>query len=60
MDGNILFVVDKNLNFKVLNNEYVIVGISLDYRYLILALESVLLVNVIIVLIKKDKSKNKK
>ena len=60
LDGNVMFVVGKNYNLKYKTGTYYITNLSLDYRYLILVIDGCLFIQILVVLIKKDKKSKKK
>ncbi len=55
--GNILFVVGSDYNLKVLNNQFYITGLTLDYRVNILVVDIILLCVAVVVILKKEKKK---
>ncbi len=61
IDGNIMFVVGEEYDVTVLSGNYTITSLSLDYRILICIIDSILMVNIVIIIFKKDrKVKNKR
>ncbi len=56
-DSNILFAHGYSYNLKVLTNIYYIVNVPLDYSIYVVALDSVLLVIIAVIFLKKDKNK---
>ncbi len=55
VDGNILFLVGDNYDLSYVTGEFTITPLSLDYRDLICVLVAILMVNIVIVFLKKDK-----
>lgn len=58
-EGNILFVVGKNYNLTLLTDDFTITSIIFDYRYLVLIIDAVILVNVVIIACKRTKNTKK-
>ena len=57
--GNILFVVGEDYNLKHLDGIYYITNLTLDYRYLVLVINIVLLFSGVIVVVKREKKSTK-
>ena len=57
--GDILFVVGNDYDLKVLNGNFYITNLSLNYTIYIVVLDIILIINIVIICVKKDK-KNKK
>ena len=57
--GNILFVVGKDYDLKIFNNDYYITGLTLDYGIHILIVDVVLLCVAIVIIVKKEKKKSR-
>lgn len=57
--GDILFVIGKDYNLKILNNKYYITNLTLDYTIYVLVFDIILFGVAIVVIIKKEKKKSK-
>ncbi|MBQ8615381.1 MAG: hypothetical protein IJ415_02325, partial [Clostridia bacterium] len=57
--GDIMFVVGKDYDLKILNNKYYITNLTLDYRIYVLVVDVILFGVAIVVIIKKEKKKSK-
>lgn len=53
--GDIMFVVGKNYDLSCVTGHYIVTGFVFDYRIIVLIVDVVLVGNIIIILIKKDK-----
>ncbi len=53
--GNIMFAVGKNYDLSLLTGQYVVSGFIFDYRIIVLIIDVVLIGNIVIILIKKNK-----
>lgn len=53
--GDILFIVGENYNLKYSTGNYYVIGISLDYRLFILLVDFVLIIEIVIIIVKKEK-----
>ena len=54
-DGNILFVVGKDYNLTNLNGKYYVFNLSFDFAYLVVIVDVILMLNIIVIIIKKEK-----
>ena len=59
-DGHILFAVGGSYDLGVICGEYIVSGFIFDYRILVLVIDSVLIFDIVIILLKKDKKKKNK
>lgn len=57
--GNIMFVLGKDYTLDVLTGDYFVSSFVFDYRYIILIFNSVLVIEIVVILIKKE-NKHKK
>ncbi|MBE5741610.1 MAG: MBL fold metallo-hydrolase [Clostridiales bacterium] len=57
--GNIMFVVGDDLGLNVLTGRFMITNLTFDYRYLILVIDAVLFIQLIVIILKKDKTKKR-
>lgn len=53
--GNIMLVVGDNYDLSLLTGDYIVTGFVFDYRIIVLIIDVVLIGNIVIILIKKDK-----
>ncbi len=53
--GSVMFVLGKDYNLDMLTGDYIISGFIFDYRIIILVIDGLLIINMIIVFVKKDK-----
>ena len=59
LESHTAFVVSNNYNFLVLQGNYTITNLSLDYRYLIIVIQGVVIINLTIEIVKQKKRKPK-
>ena len=59
-DGHILFAVGGSYDLDVMCGEYIVSGFIFDYRILVLVIDAVLIFDIVIILLKKDKKKKNK
>jgi competence protein ComEC len=57
-DGNILFAVGEHYNLKLLTGDYYITNLSLNYKVVVLVVDSLLIFCCVLVLLKKEKNKH--
>lgn len=53
--GNIMFAVGNNYDLAILTGDYVVSGFIFDYRIILLVIDVVLFINILIVIIKKER-----
>ena len=58
-NGNILFVVGSSYGLNILTGDYFLTNMPLDYRIYVLVLDILLFTMAIVIIIKKEKKKNK-
>lgn len=58
-DKDVLFVVGENYNLSMLNGNYVVTGLSLNYGYMVVVADVICLGVCVVVIIKKEKKKSK-
>lgn len=55
--GNIMFAVGKNYDLDLLTGDYVVTAFVFDYRYVVLVIDILLLIDMTVCLLKKNKNK---
>lgn len=58
--GDIMFVVGNDYDLQVLNRDFYITNLSLNYTIYIAVVDAILVVNIVLVFVKKDKKNKKK
>lgn len=53
--GNVMFAVGENYNLDLLTGEYAVSGFIFDYRYMVLIVDTILVVEIIIIATKRHK-----
>ena len=56
LKGNILFSVSETNSYNILTNDYIIIEILIDYRFLILIFDCIILISICVIIFKKKKS----
>mgnify|MGYP002524422185 FL=1 len=53
--GNVMFAVGKNYDLDLLTGDYTVSGFIFDYRIIVLIIDGVLIINIVVIAIKKKK-----